>query len=256
MQTFSSWQGATLGWLVAAAAVGGPVGVLAEEPPPLTSGAVFPMQVRTEHPARDELGRLMATSLAAALGKQSTMRLITMEDVAEGLAYETQVSLAGGNNTEALTELGNALGVDVVVTGDVVASADHVVWTATLLDARTSVIRARGTVRAGNVDALPTAAEDMALQLTAKGGSSKTTVLRAEQLGLESEGDLAAFRSFREARPASTTGEALTAFIMEHNTESTVLAVAEGALLLTSNLLLAAASSATIVGVIAYTNQQ
>jgi len=213
------------------------------------TAAVLPVAVRVAHPAPDELGRMMAAALAVSLSGNGMQQLTTLDDVVAGLSYEEQRARIGCDGPQCVQELGGALGVDLVVVGEVLPVGTDVMWTASVVEVSSSAVKARGTVRANAADSLPAAADEMALQLGAEAPGPA-----AERLGLTDGAE--AFAAYRAANTSSTTAEALTAFILERNTESTGLAVFEGVLLLISNALLGGACSVTILGVMAFSQGQ
>jgi len=97
--------------------------------------------------AAPETAKVLADALAVDLGERTHCRIITASDIRTMIDFESMKQNMGCSEGSCLAELGGALGVERVVTGDIeVLSKTSVVINARLADVKTASVVGRANI--------------------------------------------------------------------------------------------------------------
>lgn len=201
-------------------------------------------------PVNVTLATMLTQALTTALARTSKAQVVSYDEMAALVAHETNRLRLG---CEGCAEnLKSVLGVQRVVSSNVAVAAGDYVWTVTVADVRTAVVLSSTQVRAGTAAALLARAEEVALALTGKPDTSRLEGPNAQQrLGFARAQDVEDLRRYRNNHPHLPLSSAVTQFIVEHNQESRLLALAEAGAVVTSIVLAVGACGLVGVGMLA-----
>lgn len=193
--------------------------------------AVLPVHVGTDPgPELASAAALITASLGLNLEKTQAFVVLSPDEVDALLQNMGERQSLGCDDAACLAELAGVLGARLVVSGEVTHVANTWAFSAALTDSYTTTTLQRATARASTVQGLSAQMEDVALRLAGMEDQAELRGHRTRRrLGLDSLSDLKAFRSYREDRPDLSVQETFTGFIVDRNSESTLLAAAEAA---------------------------
>lgn len=113
----------------------------------LPSVAVLPIKAQTG--VKPELGQVITEQLAAAI-QQRHFRVMSPEDLTARLGFERQRQLLGCSDASCLVEVGQALGVERLVSGSVAMVGKSVVISLVLINNRSGAVEYRYSERVKN----------------------------------------------------------------------------------------------------------
>ncbi|MEE8410072.1 MAG: hypothetical protein V3T05_10725 [Myxococcota bacterium] len=111
-----------------------------------------------EFAARGVPVEVAANVAAAALAQLGTYAVISKHDIAAMVGFEAQQQLIGCTDAECISEIGNALGVDYIVTGAVGRLGDSFTLSASMIDIASGKAFGRAQEQVGDLTQLPPAA--------------------------------------------------------------------------------------------------
>jgi TolB-like protein len=199
--------------------------------PALVPLAVMPVSTLEDDAAVRDAVAAFAPFLTARLAEAGGHAVISADDVSSLLAGEADRQSVGCADDGCLAEIAGALGARLVVLGQVSRLGDGLTWTSTLLDQREGTVVRRVVMKGRSAQALLAQAEEVAMALVGRESDARLEGPGAmKRLGFSRPGDLEAFKAYRARQADMTTQEALTAFVIDRNTESTRLALLEAVL--------------------------
>lgn len=126
--------------------------------------------------------KLLTQIIVGDLPKLASADVLGSSEIRQMLGFERQRQLLGCKEDSCLAELGGALGVDYLVTGQLGKLGSRFRFDLRLIDARKSkVVASQGEFVNGNDDALANAAEAMLRKLLEDGGLRDKSAKQPEQ---------------------------------------------------------------------------
>jgi hypothetical protein len=182
--------------------------------------------------ADQEVGALLASLLATRLAVLGGIPVFSADEVQALLTNEATRQHLGAKDDGLLSELAGNMGARRLVTSHLVRGDAGLTWDVSVVSQTDGQVLQRARAQSGTAQGLVGQVDEVTLQLLGRGReASLTTAAARHRLGLTRQGDLDAFRRYREGHPTLSTQEAFTSFLLDHNLESKRLAMAQAVLL-------------------------
>lgn len=144
---------------------------------------VMVLNLTASEPALQQLADSLSESVLTEIQRSKRLSVVGQSDVASMLGIERQKQLLGCAESECVTELANALGVEAILLGSVAKLGTAIQLDAKLVNARDASVAAVFSKRVDSdallLDAMTEAAKSLAAQLAKKLGITLTPLPRA-----------------------------------------------------------------------------